>query len=94
MILIWLLNAFAMSRLKKEREEFDKETHELAREYDSLMCQLFEYLLPLKADMDRLKANVEGRHVVGRHAVVKIDDWPEQYAFGIDRCCGFILDWK
>lgn len=91
MILIWLLNAIRMriSDLKKEREKFGEETLELAREYDMLMLQLSEYLIPLKADMDRLRARLEGRH-----AVLKIDDWPEQYAFGITRCCGFDLDWK
>lgn len=54
-----------------------------------LITELSKYLLPLKADMDRLNANVDGRH-----AKLKIDDWPEQYESGITHCAGFDLDWE
>lgn len=71
-----------------KRQLLEKRLAKVHKEMD-LLVALSEYLLPLKEDMDRLGANVEGRH-----AVLKIDDWPKQYAFGIEKCAGFDLDWK
>ena len=72
----------------ERRRIFDRELADVEHELN-LMCELSRQLLPLKADMDRLKADV-----VGRHAVLKIDEFPQQYAFGIEKCCGFEIDWK
>ncbi len=68
--------------------KYQKEITDAKRELD-LLVPLTRTLLPLKEDMDRMSANIDGRH-----AVVKIAEFPEQHAFGITRCCGFIIDWK
>ncbi len=77
------------SRMKRELAEFYRKEVIWAEKHNALCISMHKQLLPLKADMDRLKADV-----AGRHAVVKISDWPEQHAFGIEKCAGFILDWK
>ncbi|KKN75687.1 hypothetical protein LCGC14_0377900 [marine sediment metagenome] len=93
-ILFIIILVVSSIRIDKQRTKlykqvrFWEEVGRVEKEID-LLCALSEYLLPLKKDMDRLNANVEGRH-----AVVKISGWPEQHALGIIRCCGFELDWK
>lgn len=74
--------------LTEKRRKLEQRLAKFHKELD-LLVALSEQLMPIKEDMDRL-----GADVAGRHAVVKISDWPEQYAFGIEKCCGFILDWK
>lgn len=75
-------------QFKNAKQDCEKKLAKVHKEME-LTYELSEYLLPLKADMNKLKANVEGRH-----AVLKINDWPEQHAFGITKCAGFILDWR
>lgn len=90
-VTIWIVtNKLNKSRrAKRERlRELDKRLAEFHKELD-LLVALSKQLLPLKEDMDRL-----GASVAGRHAVVKISDWPKQYAFGIEKCAGFEIDWK
>lgn len=88
------LAIYAGYRIERRREtrerlrKFDERLLEVSKELD-LRHLLFKTLLPLKEDMDRLGAEVDGRH-----AVVKISEFPAQHAFGIVWCCGFILDWK
>ncbi len=85
-IAVWVLTNKLNKRRRQRNERINKER--LCKEL-SLILSLSRQLLPLKADMDRLKADV-----VGRHAVLKIDEFPQQYAFGIEKCCGFEIDWE
>ncbi len=89
-LIAWAASLSGKDKLRNEqkRKEFYEKLGRINEELE-LIIALSKTLLPLKEDMDRL-----GADVVGRHAVVKIDDWPEQHAFGITHCCGFTLDWK
>ena len=74
--------------LAEKRRILKERLAEVHKELE-LLSALSKQLMPLKEDMDRLGANINGRH-----AVVKVSEWPEQHAFGITECAGFILDWK
>ncbi len=75
-------------KIQEKRHKLKERLAEVHKELE-LLSALSKQLMPLKEDMDRLRADV-----AGRHAVVKVSEWPEQHAFGITHCCNFTLDWK
>ena len=59
-------------------------------EFDKMkaMSALCLHLIPLKIQMD-----VQGVSLEGRHARLDKKKWSSQFEYGVNRACGFDIDW-